>query len=864
MTASSATVLIVDDEAGLRHLLGQFLRLEGHTTLTAADGAAALEVLRTTAIDLVLLDMFMPGMNGLEVLAAMKADPALADIPVVMISADQDLDGVATCLKLGADDYLPKPFRPVILSARVSTSLERRRLRANERAYQARLEAQVIERTAALAASEAALRRQSRLLSSILNSMSDGVVVVDTTGQLIHHNPAAESILGAQIDALLPQTSNMPTALHHAEHDLPFRADELPLAHAIRRETVTDFTASFVDRTGDRRWISITAQPLIDDEQAISGGVAVVRDVSAARQAETALRESEERYMLAARGANDGLWDWDLRANQAYFSPRWKLMLGYAEDEIGSAPAEWLDRIHPDDRERVEVHLAAHYQRLITHFQHEYRILHKDGSYRWMLCRGLAVWDEQGRAIRVAGSQTDISDRKRAEERLLHDALHDWLTGLPNRMLFQDRLEHALGRNRRNPDDSFAVIFLDLDRFKVINDSLGHAVGDLLLKTVARRIESCVRPGDTVARLGGDEFTILLEDVSDEATALAITSRIQEVIADPLYLDDQEVFTTASIGVTLSVLQYTSADDMIRDADTAMYHAKVRGKARAVVFDPQMHAAAMQLLQLESALRWALQRNELRLYYQPIVALETGLVVGVEALVRWQHPERGLLLPGDFIGIAEETGLIVPIGWWVLREACRQMMHWQQNIAEAAEMWVTVNVSVKQLMQGDIIDQIRFALGDTGLPPTALRLEITESMLIEHSDRVADILEQIRALGIRVSMDDFGTGYSSLSYLQRLPVDALKIDRSFIRQLGITQERSEIVRAILSLAHAMGLQAVAEGTETVEQVEYLRAHSCELGQGWLYAKALDPSEIAPLVGAGKPLGGHPPRDTLKE
>jgi EAL domain-containing protein (putative c-di-GMP-specific phosphodiesterase class I) len=289
----------------------------------------------------------------------------------------------------------------------------------------------------------------------------------------------------------------------------------------------------------------------------------------------------------------------------------------------------------------------------------------------------------------------------------------------------------------------------------------------------------------------------------------------------------------------------------------------MRGKARAVVFDPEMHATAMHLLQIESALRWALQRSELRVNYQPIVALETGLVVGFEALVRWQHPERGLLLPGEFIGIAEETGLIVPIGWWVLAEACRQMREWHQAIPETASMWVTVNVSVKQLIQPDILEQIHSALNATGLSSESLRLEITESMLIEHSERVADVLDQIRALGIRVSMDDFGTGYSSLSYLQRLPVDALKIDRSFISQLGIAQDRSEIVKAILSLAHAMGLQAVAEGTETAEQVEYLRDHSCEFGQGWLYAKALDPDQIGAIVGTGRPLGGHPPRKTVK-
>jgi diguanylate cyclase (GGDEF)-like protein/PAS domain S-box-containing protein len=710
MSTEPATVLGVDDELTMRRLLSRFLLLNGQQTLTAAGGAEALDLLGREQVDMVLLDLMMPEMTGIEVLRRIKGDPALAHIPVVMISAEMDMDSVAECIKLGADDYLPKPFNPVILAARVSACLERQRLRAGERAYQIQLERQVAERTAALAA-------------------------------------------------------------------------------------------------------------------------------------------SEERYALAARGANDGLWDWELHTNRIYLSPRWKEMLGYGEQELGSDPAEWIQRLHPDDRELMEVRLEAHFQRLLTHFEQEYRIRHKDGSYRWMLCRGLAVWDPEGRAVRIAGSQTDISERKQAEQRLLHDAFHDPLTGLPNRALFLDRLKHGLSRTRRNGDYQFGVMFLDLDRFKVINDSLGHGAGDLLLKTIAERLEQCVRPGDTVARLGGDEFTILLDDIGPDQAALDVAERVQQVISAPVILDQQQVFTTASIGVTHSSIGYETASDLVRDADTAMYYAKLGGKAQAVLFDPAMHAAATERLQLESALRWAYERDELRLHYQPIVELATGRTVGLEALLRWEHPQRGLLYPDAFIQVAEETGLIVPIGWWVLREACSQLSRWHDEIPQARSLWVTVNISAKQLTQPNAGQQIMTILGECGLAPSSLKLEITETTLLEHSKRTTDILQQLRQAGIQVCMDDFGTGYSSLSYLQNLPIDVLKIDRSFIGQLGELGERNEIVRTILALAQTLGLRAVAEGTETREQAEQLLAMQCEFGQGWLFSHALNPEQAAELMQA---------------
>jgi diguanylate cyclase (GGDEF)-like protein/PAS domain S-box-containing protein len=601
------------------------------------------------------------------------------------------------------------------------------------------------------------------------------------------------------------------------------------------------------------RWLSITARPLRDAQGRLTGAVAVVRDISDAKRAELALRESEERYALAARGANDGLWDWDLRSNQVHFSPRWKAMLGFTEDELTTNPDEWFQRVHPDDIERLTTGLAAHQHRLDSHFEYEYRIQHRDGVYRWMLSRGLAVWDDMGRALRMAGSQTDITVRKQFEEQLLHAALHDSLTGLPNRALFLDRLGQVLNHTHRNPNYRFAVFFLDLDRFKVINDSLGHAVGDQLLITIANRLRECLRPGDTIARLGGDEFTVLLEGVHDAQAAHEIAERIQRTLAAPLHLGEQQVYTTTSIGILLGHSEYHTAAEIVRDADIAMYQAKMKGKARAVVFDPTMHIKVVSHLQMESELRTALEEGQLRVHYQPIVALDTGQIEGVEALVRWQHPQQGLLTPGSFLAVAEESGLIVPISWWVLREACQQLHIWQQEIPAAQALWVSVNLAPQQLAETDAVTTIRTILQESGLAPTCLKLEITEHTLVEYGEATAQAIAKLRQDGVQLCIDDFGTGYSSLSYLHLLPADVLKIDRSFISRMGERTDRTEIVHTIIALARALGMKAVAEGTETATQADELRRVACDFGQGWLFSKPVDAEALAKLVRTGHSL-----------
>jgi diguanylate cyclase (GGDEF)-like protein/PAS domain S-box-containing protein len=442
----------------------------------------------------------------------------------------------------------------------------------------------------------------------------------------------------------------------------------------------------------------------------------------------------------------------------------------------------------------------------------------------------------------------DVTARKTAEMRLVHDAFHDALTNLPNRALFTDLLARCIGRSKRRDDYAFALLFLDIDRFKVVNDSLGHLIGDQLLIAIARRLERCLRPGDTVARLGGDEFTVLLDDITDVSDATRIADRIQRELNLPFTLSGQEVFTSASIGIALSRTGYDRPDDLLRDADIAMYRAKALGKQRYEVFDAEMHARAVTQLQLETDLRRALDREEFRIHYQPIFSLLTGKVTGFEALVRWQHPQRGMVLPDEFVQVAEETGLIVTIGRAVLREACRQLREWQVQYPQH-ELTMSVNLSAKQFRQPDLVDHIARVLTAWDLAPSSLRLEITESAIIENAQTAVEALTRLRTLGVLVDLDDFGTGYSSLSYLHRFDLDALKIDRSFIARIGAAGENSEIVRTIVNLARGLDMDVVAEGVERPEQLAILRSLGCEKVQGYLFSPPLATEAVRSLLKA---------------
>lgn len=469
--------------------------------------------------------------------------------------------------------------------------------------------------------------------------------------------------------------------------------------------------------------------------------------------------------------------------------------------------------------------------------------------------------NEQQKALRIVALQVvtqlelrrnlkvlkhSIAHRKQSEEMLRHNAFHDRLTNLPNRVLFMDRLAHTLKLKKRHQNYLFAVLFIDLDRFKLVNDSLGHMVGDQLLIAIARCLESCLRPKDTVARFGGDEFAILLKNLKDVNDAISVVRRIQEQLKLPFKLNGQEVFTSISVGIALNTIDYERPEDLLRDADTAMYRAKALGKARYEVFNSAMHDHVLTLLQLENSLQRAVERQELRIQYQPIVFLETGRITGFETLVRWQHPDRGLIFPNDFISIAEETGVIIPVGYWVLREACRQMRAWQLQFPENS-LTISVNLSNKQFLQADLVTQISQILQETGLDSRYLKLEITESAIMENPESATVMLLQLKDLGCELHMDDFGTGYSSLSYLHRFPFDLLKIDRSFISRMDFNGKDLEIVRALITLARNLNIDVIAEGLETAEQLAQLRALQCKYGQGYFFSKPVDQEVAEALI-----------------
>jgi diguanylate cyclase (GGDEF)-like protein/PAS domain S-box-containing protein len=689
MNSKPNRLLIVDDNEMNRDMLARRLTRKGYT-VSLADSARGLEDrIKQERADLVLLDIEMPEISGLDALSVIRKTYSPAQLPVIMVTARNQSEDIVIALELGANDYLTKPVDFPVALARIGTQL----------------------------------------------------------------------------------------SYKHAEQ---------------------------------------------------------------------ALRESEERYALAARGSNDGLWDWNLVSNTFYFSPRWKAMLGHHEAEIGEDAAELFDRIHPSDKGHVDRAIASHLKGELPHLETEARLRHKNGTYRWMLIRGIMVRDEAGTPLRMAGSQTDITEGKVA----------DPLTGLPNRLLFLDRLLQRIEYRKRHPEELFAVLFLDLDAFKMVNDSLGHLAGDQLLVGVAERLVTLLRRTDTiarledgitVARLGGDEFAILLNDLRYPADVVCVAERLMRELSQPFIIDDREIFTTVSIGIAVSNLGYQHPEEFLRDADTAMYRAKSLGKARYEMFDAEMRANVTKRLQLETDLRHAIERREFRNYYQPIISLESGRIVGFEALLRWQHPTRGLVGPNEFIPVAEETGLIRDMGWEVLSQACNQLVEWRKFGPEYADLTMSVNLSVKQFPQPQFAEKVDELLRQLGLPEGSLKLEITESSLMSDPAAAVALLSKLKALGVRLAIDDFGTGYSSLSYLQRFPLDTLKIDRSFTSAMGSGQKEETIIGSIMPLAQKLGMDVVAEGVETEEQLVFLKEVECKYAQGFYFSRPIPAADAGKLL-----------------
>ena len=682
---------------------------------------------------------------------------------------------------------------------------------------------------------DAAIRENEERYRDLFENANDLIYTHDLRGNFTSINRAGEAITGySRAEAIRMNIASVvaPEFLEQAKRMTALK---------VEGKGPTAYELEIVAKNGGRVSLELSTRLIYQDGKPV-GVQGIGRDITERKRTEEALKASENRYRQLGEGIlhqiwtarPDGKFDYVNKRMIEYFDRQVEDLLGYG----------WREVVHPDD---VTECLSRWMKALSTGepYETEFRLRRHDGQYRWHVAKATCGRDVHGKITKWFGTNTDVHEQKESEEKLNYYARHCPLTDLPNRVEFMSHLNLAIHRAQEDREVRFAVLFLDLDRFKVINDSLGHVVGDKLLIAIAGRLRSCLRPGDIVARLGGDEFTILLNRTGGEPDVAGVVERIQTKISQPFTIDNYEVFTTASVGIILSDEVKRAPDDYLRDADSAMYRAKEGGKARYEIFDREMHVRNLNLLQVEMDLRHAVEREEFEVLYQPIVDLSSGEISEFEALIRWRHPSLGVMSPDEFISVAEETGLIIPIGRWILEESCRQIAEWQKTTAR--KLSVSVNLSAKQLMHPSLTGIVDEILQETGLDPKQLKLEVTESTVMEHSERSLAVMEELDQLGILLSTDDFGTGYSSLSYLQQFPFDRMKIDRSFVDKLGTDKKSDAIVKTILMLGSNLELEVVAEGIETSAQLELLRSLGCRLGQGYFFSRPVDATTAERLL-----------------
>ncbi|MEH2121991.1 GGDEF domain-containing response regulator [Nostoc sp.] len=815
-----ANILVVEDEIIVAMDIQNRLRKFGYTVLGLADsGEEAIKKAADNSLDLVLMDIHLKGnMDGVE---AAQIIHNIFNVPVIYLTANADESTLDRAKVTEPFGYIIKPFKEKELKFTIEITLSKHR-------------------------TEKKLKQNEQWLTTVLKSIGDAVITSDASGSITFMNPIAEVLTGWNYSDAFGKKA---TEIFNITHEKTRTIIESPITQVLQSGVTIGLPEQtiLIARNGAEIPIDDSIAPIKDDNGNITGAVLVFQDITERKHILEALARRQQEFKALVENASDIISRFNTQLRYVYVNPAIeKVTRISAETFIGKTNAE-LNL--PEEFCRICDHkLQQVFQtKQEMEFECSLAIAQQTRHYHTRLVPELA---SDGSVYFVLSIARNITALKLAEAQLIHDAFHDVLTGLPNRALFMERLERALMLTKRRANYTFAVLFLDLDRFKVVNDSLGHMIGDQLLTALARRLENCLRSGDTVARLGGDEFTILLDDFNNINDVTGVVERIHEALTSVFKLSGYEVFTTVSIGIALNKGNYNRPEELLRDADIAMYRAKALGKARHEIFDSTMYTQVTKLLELEMDLRRAVERQEFQIHYQPIVLLETDKIIGFEALVRWQHPQHGLVPPDKFIPLAEETGLIIPIGYWVLREACRQMRAWQVQFPTDPPLTISVNLSTKQFSQPELIDQINQIMQETGLEASNLKLEITESVLMENIQSATFMLLQLQQMNIQLHLDDFGIGYSSLSYLHRFPSNALKIDRSFIIKIGANGENLEIVQAIITLAHNLNIDVIAEGVETVEQLAQLKAMKCKYAQGYFFSKPLDSKSVETLIASG--------------
>ena len=689
---------------------------------------------------------------------------------------------------------------------------------------------------------ETALHASEAQFRAIFEQAAVGISHVALDGRWLHVNQKLCDITGYTREELLT----------HRYQDIT-HPDDLANNQELERHLLTDEVPTYsiekryLHKSGRILWVRPTVSVVYKDSGEPDYFISVIEDITERKQVEAALRESEERWKFAIEGAGDGIWDWNVPQSTVFFSKRWKEMLGFTPDEIGTGLDEWSKRVHPDDMARVMAEVQAHLDGKTATYVNEHRVSCKDGSSKWILDRGLVISrDAEGKPLRMIGTHADITNHKKAEEEIRSLAYSDSLTSLPNRRLMMDRLEQAMVSALRHGHQN-ALLFVDMDDFKTLNDSLGHDKGDQLLQQIAGRVLTCVREGDTVARLGGDEFVMLLEDLDkspQEAAKQAevVARKIHNALRQPYQLDSHGYHSSASIGITLfGGAQRESIEEPLKRAELAMYKAKAVGRDNLRFFEPEMRNAINARASLEADLHEALTKGQFIVYYQAQGGDENR-ISGVEALVRWQHPERGLISPTEFIPVAEANGLILPLGHWVLETACKQLAAWALR-PEMAKLTISVNVSARQFRLPIFVAEVLAILEASGANPKRLKLELTESLLLDNMQDIITKMNALKSSGVGFSLDDFGTGYSSLSYLKRLPLDELKIDKGFVKDILTDPNDAAIAKMVVALADSMGLAVIAEGVETQAQRDALAALGCYAYQGYLFSRPLPIDEF---------------------